>query len=97
MTYTYYTYLLTNKNSTALYTGMKNDTRRRVWEHKFDKGSKFTSKYNCNKLVHFEEFDLPMAAIIREKQLKAGSRAKKEALINKSNADWLDLSEGWFE
>ncbi|HTN18823.1 MAG TPA: GIY-YIG nuclease family protein [Pelobium sp.] len=97
MTHTYYTYLVSNKNNKALYTGMTNDIRRRVWEHKFEKGSKFTSKYNCNKLVYFEEFDSPLEAIEREKQLKAGSRAKKEALISKSNAEWLDLSAGWFD
>jgi putative endonuclease len=97
MTRTFYTYLITNKNNTVIYTGMTNDIRRRTWEHKFDKGSKFTSKYNCNKLVYFEEFDSAIAAIEREKQLKAGSRAKKEALINKDNPEWLDLSEGWFD
>jgi predicted GIY-YIG superfamily endonuclease len=30
-------------------------------------------------------------AIAREKQLKAGSRAKKLALIEASNPDWADL------
>lgn len=96
MTHTYYTYLITNKNNTVIYTGMTNDIRRRMWEHKFDKGSKFASRYNCNKLVCFEEFDTAIGAIEREKQLKAGSRAKKEALINKDNPDWLDLSSEWF-
>jgi putative endonuclease len=76
---------------------MTNDIRRRTWEHKFNKGSKFTNKYNCNKLVYFEEFDSAIAAIEREKQLKAGSIYKKEALINKDNPERLDLSEGWFD
>jgi putative endonuclease len=76
---------------------MTNDIRRRMWEHKFDKGSKFATRYNCEKLVYLEEFDSATAAIEREKQLKAGSRAKKEELINRNNFYWLDLSSGWFD
>nr|WP_294901286.1 GIY-YIG nuclease family protein [uncultured Pedobacter sp.] len=97
MTHTYYTYLITNKNNTVIYTGMTNDIHRRMWEHKFDKSSKFATRYNCEKLVYFEEFDSATAAIEREKQLKAGSRAKKEKLINIDNSLWLDLSKDWFD
>ncbi|TAL65333.1 MAG: excinuclease ABC subunit C, partial [Bacteroidetes bacterium] len=37
----------------------------------------FTQKYNVNKLVYFEQFDLVESAITREKQIKGYSRAKK--------------------
>ncbi|CUU15907.1 hypothetical protein CDS [Bradyrhizobium sp.] len=32
-------------------------------------------------------------AIVREKQIKGGSRAKKLALIESANPDWTDLYE----
>ena len=53
----------------------------------------FTARYNLDKLVYFETFQMIGDAIGREKQLKAGNRAKKEALINKLNPDWNDLYE----
>ena len=64
-------------------------------EHKtkFNKG--FTSRYNVDKLVYFEETDDVCWAISREKQLKGGSRQDKIDLVIKDNSEWLDLSEGW--
>jgi putative endonuclease len=87
--------MMTNKNNTVLYTGMTNDLERRVMEHKRGEIKGFTSKYKCHKLVYFEVYYTPMEAINREKQIKGGSRAKKEALINKENDDWIDLAENW--
>ena len=82
---------MTNKNNTVLYTGITNDLIRRVYEHKNNIGSKFTSKYNINKLVYYEMFGDPENAILREKKIKAGSRLKKNDLINRINEDWDDL------
>ncbi len=70
---------------------MTNSLMRRVWEHKAKLIEGFTKKYNVDKLVYFESFDNPRAAIKREKQIKAGSRKKKIELINKLNPDWKDL------
>jgi len=42
-------------------------------------------------LVYFEGFVLIEEAIAREKQIKKGSRKKKESLIDKMNPAWLDL------
>jgi putative endonuclease len=53
----------------------------------------FTSRYNLNKLVHYEVTDDVQAAIAREKQIKAGSRQKKIDLINVMNPGWRDLYE----
>ena len=58
--------------------------------NKFYKKS-FSARYNVNKLVYFETFSLIVEAIDREKQLKAGSRKKKEELINLLNPNWEDL------
>ena len=44
--------------------------------------------------MYYEQYDSIVEAIAREKQLKAGSRAKKEALINSLNPEWVDLYEG---
>jgi putative endonuclease len=87
----YHVYILTNANHTTLYIGVTNDLRRRVSEHKAGKHPGFTQKYNLNKLVYFEHHQDVNAAIAREKQLKGGSRAKKIALIEMNNSDWLDL------
>ena len=92
----YYVYIMANKNNTVLYTGVCNNLPRRVWEHKHKVDPKsFTSRYNINKLVYYEYFSDINAAIFREKQIKAGSRAKKISLIESMNKEWKDLSLKW--
>lgn len=88
----YYVYLLTNVNHTVIYIGVTNDLVRRVAEHKAGTHQGFTKKYNVHKLVHFDTYSDINAAIAREKQLKAGSRANKLALINTGNPTWEDLA-----
>ena len=87
----YCVYIMTNKNNTVVYTGVTNDLRRRVLEHKNGKGGKFTSRYRITKLVYYECGDDINAAIDREKQIKGGSRQKKNDLINGMNPGWRDL------
>ena len=65
----YCVYIMTNAHNTVLYTGVTNNLPRRVLEHKSGTGSKFTAKYNVNKLVYFECGDDVSAAIFREKQI----------------------------
>ena len=67
----YYVYILTNKHNTVLYTGVTNDLVRRVYEHKnhLDKKS-FTSRYNVEKLVFYEQTNNVESAIQREKNKK---------------------------
>ena len=90
-----YIYFMTNKNNSVIYIGVTSNLLKRVFEHKTRVFKGFTSKYNCDKLVYFEEFEAINFAITREKQLKAGNRKQKEDLINTENSDWVDLSEGW--
>ncbi|HOW26941.1 MAG TPA: GIY-YIG nuclease family protein [Elusimicrobiota bacterium] len=87
----YYVYITTNLHHTVLYTGVTNDLVRRVWEHKGKAVEGFTKKYNVTKLVYYEVFDDSYNAIAREKQLKGGSRKKKDLLIDKMNPTWKDL------
>jgi len=86
----YYIYIMTNKRNTVLYTGVTND-RRRAYEHREKLVEGFTKKYNITKLVYYEVFDSIENAILREKQIKGGSRQKKIDLINSMNKEWLDL------
>ncbi|NTW32562.1 MAG: GIY-YIG nuclease family protein [Bacteroidetes bacterium] len=87
----YYTYILTNKNHTVLYTGITNDLLRRCFEHKNKLIHGFTEKYNVDNLIYFEVFDYVDIAIKREKQIKGYSRIKKVALIDSLNPGWVDL------
>src|SRR6266545_5499392 len=92
----YCIYIMTNAHHTVLYTGITNDLQRRVLEHKSGEGSSFTKKYNVTKLVYYESGDDVNIAIAREKQIKAGSRKKKNDLIESLNPDWKDLFEEYF-
>jgi len=89
----YYVYIMTNKHNKVLYTGITNDLKRRVYEHKEKLVDGFTKKYNITKLVYYEVFEDPENAILREKQIKAGSRQKEIDLINSTNRKWLNLYE----
>ena len=85
-------YIITNKNKTTLYTGVTSDLVNRVLEHREKKyPTSFSAKYNLYILVYFEVFNNIAEAIAREKQIKAGSRKIKEALINNTNPEWRDL------
>jgi putative endonuclease len=94
MGYQYYVYIMTNKNNRVLYTGVTNDLKGRVYEHKEKFVSGFTKKYNVTKLVYYEILEDPENAILREKQIKAGSRQKKIELIKGFNKEWNDLYDG---
>jgi putative endonuclease len=89
----YFVYIMTNKYNKVLYTGVTSNLAKRIYEHKAKLKGGFTSKYNVNKLVYFEEYEDPVAAIDREKQIKGGSRAKKLGLIRQMNPGWMDLYE----
>ena len=82
---------MTNWKNTALYTGVTNDLIRRVYEHKEKLVEGFTKRYNLTKLVYYEVAGNAEAAILREKQLKAGSRQKKVELVEELNKTWSDL------
>jgi putative endonuclease len=89
----YYVYILTNAHNTVLYTGVTNDLERRCYEHKQKLVKGFSQKYNVDKLVYYEKFDLIELAILREKQIKGYSRKKKNVLITNFNHNWIELSQ----
>ena len=79
--------------SPTLYTGITNDLRCRIRQHKEKRIDGFTAKYNITRLVYFESFGDVRNAI--EKQVKAWTRAKRVALIESVNPKWDDLSREW--
>lgn len=88
----YFVYIATNQVNTVLYTGVTNNLNRRMYEHKQKLMPDFTSKYNVNKLIYFEEFSSPGEAIIAEKKIKGWMRIKKINLIKSINPDFKDLN-----
>jgi putative endonuclease len=93
----YYVYIMTNKGNTVLYTGVTNNLKRRVYEHREKLIEGFTKKYNIRKLVYYEIYQDIYEALKREKQIKAGSRQKKISLINGINPQWMDLYDDLWE
>jgi putative endonuclease len=88
-----YVYFMSNQHNTTLYVGVTNDLLRRTAEHKAHVNKGFTDKYNCDKLVYFEEIGSIGLAIEREKVLKKWKRKWKNDLVNEINPEWKDLSE----
>jgi len=87
-------YMTSNKKNGVIYTGVTSELKYRIGSHKNKKYiNSFTARYNADKLVYYEEYDSIITANAREKQLKAGSRAKKVKLIEGMNPEWDDLYE----
>ena len=85
-------YMMANRKNGTIYVGVTGDLSRRVESHKSDAVPGFTQKYGVHTLVYVETFETMDEAILREKQLKAGSRQQKIDLIEKDNAGWVDIS-----
>ena len=92
----WYVYIMANKPNGVTYIGMTDDIKERIKEHKLKIRLKsFTAKYNCDKLIYFEEYEVDEKAIIRERQLKKWKRDWKIKLIEEMNPSWTDLSTNW--
>jgi putative endonuclease len=87
----FHVYILASKRNGTLYIGVTGDLVRRIHQHKEDVVKGFTQKYGVHILVHFEEFDNPIPAIQREKNLKHWVRQWKIELIEAQNPTWRDL------
>ncbi len=86
-------YIMASGRNGTLYAGVTSNLAQRVWQHREGVVEGFTQQYGCKLLVWFVIADTMDAAITREKQIKAGSRAKKIALIEAMNPGWHDLYE----
>jgi putative endonuclease len=87
-----YVYILASKRNGTLYTGVTRDLSTRLYEHQHELTPGFTSRYGVKTLVWFEEHDLLIDAIQREKNIKKWPRAWKLNLIEENNPDWQDIS-----
>jgi putative endonuclease len=90
MSRTYFVYILASE-SRELYVGVTNDLVRRLAEHKAGLTKGYAFEHGITRLVHFEMTSDVLAAIRREKQVKAWTRAKRIALIESGNPGWRDL------
>ncbi len=88
---TYFVYIVANGKNGTIYIGVTNNLAKRVWEHTNKVVQGFTSKYDVNKLVYFEDYSDINLAIKREKRMKEWSRQNKINLIEKNNPNWIDL------
>ncbi len=86
-------YLLGSRRNGTLYVGVTSDLIKRVWEHKNDTVDGFTKRYGVHSLVWYEQHELMLEAIRREKSIKGWQRQWKLELIEKENPDWRDLYE----
>ncbi|WP_118857633.1 GIY-YIG nuclease family protein [Sphingomonas mesophila] len=87
-------YIMASQRNGTLYTGVTSNLVQRAWQHREGVAPGFTKQYGCKLLVWYEQAGTMEAAIIREKQIKGGSRRQKLALIEAMNPDWRDLFEG---
>ena len=88
-----FVYKMSNRSRVVLYVGMTSRLDSRVWDHKNHVVEGFTSRYNLDRLVYYEQFCDPISAITREKEIKGWRRARKNALIETLNPKWEDLTE----
>ena len=84
-------YIMANKRRGTLYTGVTSNLVQRAYQHREAAIAGFTTRYGCKLLVYYEAHGTMYDAITREKQIKAGSRRKKIALIESLNPEWRDL------
>ena len=91
----FFVYMLAS-DTKVLYTGVTRDLLRRLYAHRHGLIPGFTSRYRVTHLVYYEETNSARSAFTRERQIKKWSRTKKVALVESTNAGWLDLGEDWF-
>ena len=69
----YFIYRISSNKIVIIYIGVTNNLARRVWEHKNIIVQGFSSQYNIDKLVHYEQYSEIVYAIKRENDLKIRS------------------------
>jgi putative endonuclease len=84
-------YMMTNRPSGTLYTGVTSNISRRAWEHREGLIDGFTKRYGLKQVVYIERYEDIRDAIQREKTIKHYPRAWKVRLILQSNPGWNDL------
>ena len=75
-----YCYIIECADGT-LYTGVTNDTERRMHQHNLGRGARYTRSRRPLRLAYIEQQSDRAAAMRRERVIKALSRKRKLALI----------------
>ncbi len=86
-------YIMANGRNGTLYVGVTSYLVQRAWQHREGLSDGFSKRHGCKMLVWYELHATMEYAIIREKQIKGGSRKRKLALIEEHNPLWRDLFE----
>ena len=89
-------YIVASRRNGTLYVSVTSDITQRIWQHREGLVPGFTLRYGCKLLVGYELHATMESAILREKQLKGGSRAAKLRLIETMNSEWRDLFDDLF-
>ncbi len=87
----FYVYMLASKKNGTIYKGMTSNILQRISQHKFEDGSKFTSKHEVKRLVWYKACGNWEDAVAWEKRLRRYPRQWKINLIEEINSDWVDL------
>ncbi len=67
-------YIVASGRNGTLYVGVTANLPKRAFEHREGLVKGFSARYSCKMLVWYELHENMIAAITREKQIKAGSR-----------------------
>ena len=80
----------------SFYVGSTRDLERRMLEHMSGEGAAYTRSRQPVELVFAEEYERVDEAYTREKQLQGWSRAKRQALIDRSYGALPGLSRSLY-
>ena len=86
-------YIMADRYRGTMYVGVTANLAARVYQHRTGKGSDFCRRYGLARLVWAEQGDDIQSCIAHEKRVKRWRREWKFALVEKSNPDWVDLSD----
>ena len=86
-----YVYVLASTRNGTLYVGSTTNLIQRIYQHKNKLIKGFTSKYNVNQWMYFEEYQDIADMAHREKRIKEWKRSYKIRLIEQKNPNWYDL------
>jgi putative endonuclease len=84
-------YIMANARNGTVYVGVTSNRPQRAAQHRESLIDGFSKRHGCKLLVWYELHATMEYAILREKQLKGGSRRRKLALIEQDNPQWRDL------
>ncbi|MEO6247440.1 MAG: GIY-YIG nuclease family protein [Sphingomicrobium sp.] len=86
-------YIMADRYRGTMYVGGTANLAARIYQHRTGKGSDFCLRYGLARLVWAEPGDDIQSCIAHEKRVKRWRREWKFALVEKSNPDWVDLSD----